>query len=474
MPDFLYRTEDITPSEVMNFFVETQEDRVVVNQLKGRNPTILIGSRGVGKSFLMRVAERELLDEFQASRAMPVYLSFVKSTLLRSANPDQFQYWMLARICSGILRTLEKEGLLVSNSTSSNILSGDSAKEQNSSALEQVINAFENSWKTPNLDIDTSQIPDLDAVKAAIEDLCDELKISRLVLLIDEAAHVFLPSQQRQFFTLFRDLRSFRLTCNAAVYPGVTGFGDTFQPTHDATMVTLDRNILSPSYVSSMRKIVEKQADSTLLTKISENGKNFSILAYAATGNPRILLKTVSAASKMNSNQINLVMRDFYRTNIWAEHSALAEKFLGYKPIIDWGRNFIEDNVLKELQQKNDSYIKQDKNSTSFIWIHRDAPQAVKEALRILCYSGILTEQADGIRATRGEVGRRYIVNLGCLFACESIPSVTAFDIARLLTPKRMSEYGANHQAYEALNAQHFNVNDVVEGLDLNKQLSKT
>jgi hypothetical protein len=222
-----------------------------------------------------------------------------------------------------------------------------------------------------------------------------------------------------------------------------------------------------------MRKIVEKQADSTLLTKISENGNNFAVLAYAATGNPRILLKTVSAAPKMNSTQINSVMRDFYRINIWTEHSALAEKFLGYKPIIDWGRNFIEDNVLRELQQKNDSYIKQEKNSTSFIWVHRDAPQAVKEALRILCYSGILTEQDDGIRATRGEVGRRYIVNLGCLFAREATPSVTAFDIARLLTPKRMSEYGANHQAYEALNAQNFNVNDAVEGLDLNKQLSK-
>lgn len=51
-------------------------------------------------------------------------------------------------------------------------------------------------------------IPNLDGFLNLVQDLCEELNIARVVLFIDEAAHVFLPQQQREFFTLFRDLRS--------------------------------------------------------------------------------------------------------------------------------------------------------------------------------------------------------------------------------------------------------------------------
>jgi len=57
----------------------------------------------------------------------------------------------------------------------------------------------------------------------------------------------------------------------------------------------------------------------------------------------------------------------------------------------------------------------------------------------------------SGIKATRGEVGKRYSVNLGCLFALEPTPAATAFSIATALTPKRMTEFGANHFAFRSL-----------------------
>lgn len=71
MSDFFFRTEDIGPANILNYFVETDEDRSIVTQLKGRNPTVLIGSRGVGKSFLMRVAEQELARDFRTSENRP-------------------------------------------------------------------------------------------------------------------------------------------------------------------------------------------------------------------------------------------------------------------------------------------------------------------------------------------------------------------------------------------------------------------
>ncbi len=62
-----------------------------------------------------------------------------------------------------------------------------------------------------------------------------------------------------------------------------------------------------------------------------------------------------------------------------------------------------------------------------------------------------MSEQASGIKATRAEVGTRYIVNLGCLFALEAVPTSTAFEIAKGLSPKRMTEFGSNHPAYKSL-----------------------
>jgi hypothetical protein len=111
-------------------------------------------------------------------------------------------------------------------------------------------------------------LPNDDSLKAAIEDLCGDLKIARIALLIDEAAHIFLPGQQRRFFTLFRDLRSPYITCNAAVYPGVTYYGETFQPAHDATQITVDRDVTNNDYLENMREIVQKQASSQQIQKI--------------------------------------------------------------------------------------------------------------------------------------------------------------------------------------------------------------
>ena len=398
------------------------------------------------------MAQTELQSDFEEQRIFPVYISFVRSSLLQSSDPEQFKHWMLARICSTIIRALNKAGLLGGLPSSASLLAGRSLTQLISTTkVEEIVDAYENSWKQPNEAINISGLPTIDDIKNALEDLSEDLNINRFVLLIDEAAHIFLPEQQRQFFTLFRDFRSHCITCNAAVYPGVTSFGETFQPVHDATMLSIERDILSNDYVDNMREIVQKQADSEMLTQIAQYGKNFAILAYAATGNPRLLLKTLARAPKINSSQINEAVREFYRTDIWAEHSTLSEKYAGHKTLIDWGRNFIENQVMPDLKDKNDQYLISDRNTSAFFWIHRDTPELIKESLRVLAYTGIVSEHATGIKASRGEIGKRYLVNLGCLFSKESIPTTYSFEIAKSLTPRRMTEYGANHIAYRSL-----------------------
>ncbi|MGB7406980.1 MAG: hypothetical protein WA908_00600 [Pontixanthobacter sp.] len=474
MAEFFYRTEDIPPKEIIKFFAETEKDRSIIDVLKNRTPAVLVGSRGVGKSFLLKIAQIELLSTFENDRSFPVYVSFQRSSLIRGEDPDRFQHWMLAKLCSAVLRALEKEGMFGRVPKGASLIAGSEvAANLPNTKIEEIAKQYEGSYRDPELAIDRTAIPSVEEFKDAIEDLAEDLDISRFNFLIDEAAHIFLPAQQRQFFTLFRDLRSHCLICNAAVYPGVTSFGETFQPSHDATMIEIDRDVLDQGYISHMREIVEKQADAATQRNIIQNGQNFATLAYAASGNPRLLLKTLADAPSVVSSELNETIRKFYRTNIWSEHSDLAERYVGHKAVIDWGRQFVETTILPEIKNKNDNYLSSDRNTSCFFWVHRNAPEGVKEALRILSYTGIVKALESGIKATRGEVGKRYAVNLGCLFGLEATPASSAFAIARNLTPKRMTEYGSNHVAFVAMKSLDEGILEAEEGFALEPQFAK-
>lgn len=452
MSEFIIRTEELTKEQIAAFYVSSEYEQAVIDKLKAPSPVLLVGSRGVGKSFLFKVSEIQLLDDFQERRILPVSLTFRKASLIKTSTPDQFQYWMLARICSELLRTLKKNGIITPLSSGVSILSGEIAS--NPYKIDCLVKEFEESWRTPGKAVDVTNLPSLDDFLNSVQDLCEELNISRIVLNVDEAAHVFLPQQQREFFTLFRDLRSPYIKCNAAVYPGVTVYGETFEPIHDAVRINLVRNVTDENYITNMKEMVLRQvSDSSFATRLSQNGKNFSLLAYAASGNPRYLLNSVAMAEKMDSKAVNQVFREYYREKQWAEHTKLSERFPGYKRFIDWGRDFLETNVIPELKTKNDDYISKGngKGTTFYFWVQNGAPHEVKEALRILEYSGLVYEDATGIRATRSEVGTRYMVNIGCLLAVEATPTNTGLSLIKQIDIRRMSEYGANQTVFSKI-----------------------
>ena len=60
-------------------------------------------------------------------------------------------------------------------------------------------------------------------------------------------------------------------------------------------------------------------------------------------------------------------------------------------------------------------------------------------------------EEASGIRATRSEVGTRYMVNIGCLISIEAKPATSGLSIIKNADIRRMSEYVANHTFYQTI-----------------------
>ena len=299
----------------------------------------------------------------------------MKTASFRSATQER------SSLTWKILRALYKKGLLVRTPGGASILAAGSLEPPGRTyRIEEIVKEYEESYRSPGVAVDAGSVPTVEQFKNGVEDLCETLEISRVVIFFDEAAHIFRPEQQRQFFTLFRDLRSPYISCNAAVYPGVTSYGPTFQLAHDATVVEINRSLFDGDYRDSMLEIVRKQADAQLLANIERYKENFFALAFAVSGNPRLLLKTVAKAPKMSSAEVDAILKNFYRTEIWSEHSGLAETYEGHRPFIDWGRKFIENTAIPDTRAKNQQWESEGKKeSTCFLWIHRDAPEAVKE-----------------------------------------------------------------------------------------------
>lgn len=470
--ELLIRTEDITDDKILDLYVETSQDRAYVTELKKTTPVILVGSRGVGKSFLMKVAYKELFDAFPHDRVMPVYITFTKSSLVSVGGNNEFHGWMMSRICVSIIRQMKKLGLLVP-SRSLDVLSGGQYQEQKKLAIEEIKDAYEESWRKKS-NIDITAIPTVDDLKDAVEDFCIENNVNRIVLFIDEAAHVFIRAQQVQFFTMFRDLRCPYISCNAAVYPGVTAFGNVFQIAQDASFLNMNRDVSSPDYVEKMREIVEKQQPSSkLLNDISRQKEFFSDLAYAASGNPRLLLKTLSKLTAFKANDINTVIKEFYKVDILGDHSLMEEKYPSLRDLIKWGRDFLDNNLLPELHKRNSVGMVAGQ-TTCYFWVSNRCPKAVEHALDLLEYTGLIIKDKSAIKSSKSEVGTRYMVNIGCLLSLEANPISTAHEIIPNFKVKKFVEFGANSPAFEGIKDSLSVISDNEVSDSLQNQLNKT
>lgn len=450
MTDFYLRTESIKTDEILGLFVKSKQDAQIIKALKSSEPCILEGSRGTGKSFLMRVAQQQI--EGAKENNIAVFVSFNISSLISTNDLQQFYHWMLAKALRGLLTNLKKKGYVVSP-FSAGLLSNDEFDDDDAvdKNLEKIVKQFEGSYRG-NKSIPIDGLPDIEDVKEAIQEICEENGINRIFFFFDEAAHVFRPEQQRQFFSLFKDLRSPYITCNAAIYPGVTYFGDSFEPVHDCLYKIIERDIRDPEYIDYFKQIVLKQADKALGQAIENQAELFSTLAFAGGGNPRMILKTVQDTGKFTSSNVDQVIKDFYRTKIWSEHTFLGEKYHGHKALIDWGRDFLERTVIPNLQAYNDTRkTKGSSESSIYFWIHKDAPGTVKEALRLLTYTGVIRKTDASIRATRAELGARFEVKFGCILSLFANPNSESREFYQALSVKKYVEFGKSHPSYAGI-----------------------
>ena len=105
MSEIYLRTESIKQSQIAKLAVVNSADTKIIEALMSSEPCLLEGSRGTGKSFLMRIAELEVEKD---ESSLAVFVAFNKSSLINTEDELQFYHWMLAKTLKALTNKLRK------------------------------------------------------------------------------------------------------------------------------------------------------------------------------------------------------------------------------------------------------------------------------------------------------------------------------------------------------------------------------
>lgn len=437
-----FRADLLTEEEVKDEFVESIIESNAIEKLLSPIPLLLEGSRGCGKTMLLKKAKSIMSTEFNTKRELPVFISFSSTILVEEIY---FQKWMIAKILIGIKNALMEHLHLVDKDKSQVFQNMFGIKTENSNktvfdGLSDLIGIFEKSnyentsdelnKLCNDLNYDVLEFPVINDVGFVIEyvkKICQEFDLNRVYLFIDEASHNFLTIQQRKFFEFFRNLTCEYIVLNAAVYPGITSYGDKFQLYHDADIFQLNRKISDENYVIFMRDMLSKKiVRNNQYKKLEKHGELLDIMIYASAGNPRTLIKslidvTEGFTKELRRKKMVEVIKDYYISDIWNDHSELLEKYPGHSELISWGREYIDNSIIDGIISRiNDSNEK-----GNYFAIDKENSKVVQRAFSILEYSGIVMKDKENLKKYQNGKNRfftRYQLNLGILIAKDRNP----------------------------------------------------
>jgi hypothetical protein len=356
--------EDFDPQEFRELHRFSTNDERVISKLIAHGPVLLQGSRGSGKSALMRAAS-DRLGLTESASAFGIYLSLRHMPLLRSAG-DEYQRILCELLIDRITRLLSEA------------------------------------------DYSFDASPDLTSVQAGLTDLAQALG-RRIVLMFDDAAHIGREASLADFFDVFRTLSSSSVSCKATIYPGVTNFGNRFDVYNDATVVEVIRDEEQPGFAELFTEVLKAR-----YPELSE--KSFSgdlpieefarFVGKSVLGNMRSFIFACNNIANSSDKSIGLpslgkcfleLTTNFY----WPLIDEVKPKLGKYVPVVDPAKE-IAETLLAECGRQQ---------STSVI-VHRDIVTRLAKAFEILEYVGFISKRESSKAMKSGGRGSRFAVNL--------------------------------------------------------------
>ena len=374
------RTESLDDKSIINYFIERNDDKIV--RLLDKEQYLLEGSRGVGKTMLMKTAMLQSLEKFGQNSILPVWISFEESIRLErisivNNNIDPFLQWTMGKILLETLYMILKtkpEATKELDNRLSKIFGKKSVNtdEKYSDLLKNYIKTLEKADIKDSSELE-KKIPSkglinaLDnpyAFKEFLLTLIEDFNLSRIVFLFDEAAHVFSYSQQEKFFTFFKSLRDPRIACKAAVYPGITNYGKSFERGQDAKELRIGWDSSKREDLNYIKNILKKRIqgyDKKAWELLTVDNDIIDMICICSNGNPRFAFHIVDELNfdkKITSKSLITTIRRVFKTK-WTEFSTLKQRLLKYEIHINEAEKLMKEIIIPNLVEWNK--IKRDK-----------------------------------------------------------------------------------------------------------------
>ncbi|MFX0594015.1 hypothetical protein [Melissospora conviva] len=418
---FEERAEFLSKTELTRWTANTPRDHTTLAKLKGPGAKLLIGPRGCGKSTLLRQAYFEAHEE---ARDLPIYVNYSRSLALeplfhKTANALQlFRQWVLTKIMLGLHDSLSQANLEPPNSLRRVVTDG--------SAFVHSLEAGQEP-RPPGRFLTPSEVLGL------LEAWSSDLGRRRCVLLLDDAAHAFSPDQQREFFEIFRELRSRVVSAKAAVYPGITSYSPNFHVGHEAELVEAWYRPDEEDYLQTMRNIVSRRLPQSYQQRLRGREELVDYLALASFGLPRGFLVMLSQLLGVEEDHIRTPTRANAERAI-ADHAAsvhniftsLSSKLPRYKNFVEVGTELVSA-VTRAVQTFNSEKATNQKAVT--VAFPDPLGPELSRILAMLEYAGIMRDAHTVSRGVKG-VFHRYTIHYSFLLDANSLSLGRSFSVS--------------------------------------------
>ncbi|MYM70153.1 hypothetical protein GTP45_25600 [Pseudoduganella sp. FT55W] len=415
--NFEERAERLSKDELTQWTAQSEFDRNILDKVKGNGVKLLLGPRGSGKSTLFRVAYFELLAQ---EKCLPVYINYSQSLALEplfhnTTNATKiFRQWVLHKVRAAVGEALTEKYVSVDDFSISDSLSVIRELEKGNAPTE-----------------DMPSIAPSELIEE-IEGILNAGGLTRAVLLMDDAAHAFSEEQQREFFEIFRQLKSRRISAKAAVYPGITSYSHGFNVGHEAEILEIWYQPTHENYLPFMRDIANRRLSAEMKLKFGDNYTDYiDLLALAAFGQPRAFLNMLSDcldAKRTVSRKNVLDSIEECAAYVDGVFLALADKLPRYSRFIEEGKS-VKSNTLSTIAFYNRN--RDGKSKTTTIGIKEPVPSSLDKILQFFEYSGLFRKTK---KHSRGSLSyERYMIHNAAIITSNSLSLGRSFSVRDII-----------------------------------------
>ena len=212
-----------------------------------------------------------------------------------------------------------------------------------------------------------------------------------------------------------KGLRSPKIACKAAVYPGISSYGRDFDYGHDARILHLDRKPEDKeTYLAFFKEILDKRiSEDKIWKELKEKQKLLEALIIACFGNPRHLFLLLDEVSQTVPKKKNLpkIIKNYVEQNLWKYYLGLEKRLERFKVPVETGYNFIVSIVVPDLRKQNNKWrVGKEPELSMYFAIENELFDALRDMIGLLIYSGILSERGQQ-SIGQNKYGKVYAIN---------------------------------------------------------------